>query len=348
MAIDKEGNVYTWGYNQNGQLGDGTRISNSIPTKIKLTNITKIATKNNTSAAIDGDGNLYTWGYNYYGQQGITTDNVYTPRKVSILEKIIDVAVENNTIIVLDQNGEVLASGYNTYGNLGNNTTQTRKSFDKVIEKYETITTGEGEEETTTTTPVYLSGIKSIEAGNEYAVAIKEDGTAISWGYNGYSQSSNGTTTNNLLPVDLKYGKDKENIDKIINVSAGEGTIVVVREDGKVWTIGKNYSGQLGNSSAVNSNEFVCISKPVLLFEETPIRIKGIGQNKNAKVNMSQGFNLLYTTIEDTDLTYQIKNEKIATVEETTGKITAVKKGKTAVTVTDKNQEKQHQQMYMY
>ena len=29
MAIDKEGNVYTWGYNQNGQLGDGTRISNS-------------------------------------------------------------------------------------------------------------------------------------------------------------------------------------------------------------------------------------------------------------------------------------------------------------------------------
>ncbi len=94
MAIDKEGNVYTWGYNQNGQLGDGTRISNSIPTKIKLTNITKIATKNNTSAAIDGDGNLYTWGYNYYGQQGITTDNVYTPRKVSILEKIIDVAVK--------------------------------------------------------------------------------------------------------------------------------------------------------------------------------------------------------------------------------------------------------------
>ena len=336
MAIDKEGNVYTWGYNQNGQLGDGTRISNSIPTKIKLTNITKIATKNNTSAAIDGDGNLYTWGYNSYGQQGISIDNIYTPRKVPTLEQIIDIAVENNTIIVLDKKGEVLSSGYNTYGNLGNNTTQTRKSFDKVIEKYETITTGEGEEETTTTTPVYLSGIKSIEAGNEYAVAIKEDGTAISWGYNGYSQSSNGTTTNNLLPVDLKYGKDKENIDKIINVSAGEGTIVVVREDGKVWTIGKNYSGQLGNSSAVNSNEFVCISKPVLLFEETPIRIKGIGQNKNAKVNMSQGFNLLYTTIEDTDLTYQIKNEKIATVEETTGKITAVKKGKTAVTVTDK------------
>ena len=336
MAIDKEGNVYTWGYNQNGQLGDGTRISNSIPTKIKLTNITKIATKNNTSAAIDGDGNLYTWGYNSYGQQGISIDNIYTPRKVPTLEQIIDIAVENNTIIVLDKKGEVLSSGYNTYGNLGNNATQTRKSFDKVIEKYETITTGEGEEETTTTTPVYLSGIKSIEAGNEYAVAIKEDGTAISWGYNGYSQSSNGTTTNNLLPVDLKYGKDKENIDKIINVSAGEGTIVVTREDGKVWTIGKNYSGQLGNSSAVNSNEFVCISKPVLLFEETPIRIKGIGQSKNAKVNMSQGFNLLYTTIEDTDLTYQIKNEKIATVEETTGKITAVKKGKTAVTVTDK------------
>lgn len=89
----------------------------------------------------------------------------------------------------------------------------------------------------------------------------------------------------------------------------------------------KNYSGQLGNSSAVNSNEFVCISKPVLLFEETPIRIKGIGQSKNAKVNMSQGFNLLYTTIEDTDLTYQIKM-KNSNSRRNNRKITAVKKEK--------------------
>ncbi len=45
MAIDKEGNVYTWGYNQNGQLGDGTRISNSIPTKNKTNKYNKNSNK---------------------------------------------------------------------------------------------------------------------------------------------------------------------------------------------------------------------------------------------------------------------------------------------------------------
>lgn len=48
------------------------------------------------------------------------TNNRYSSRKQ-----------HNNSI---RQKGEVLSSGYNTYGNLGNNATQTRKSFDKVIE----------------------------------------------------------------------------------------------------------------------------------------------------------------------------------------------------------------------
>ena len=119
-------------------------------------------------------------------------------------------------------------------------------------------------------------------------------------------------------------------------VSPWNNTTVVAREDGKVWTIGKNNYGQLGDSSVSNKKEFVCISKPILLFEETPIRIKGIGNTKNAQVNMSQGFNLLYNKVDNTDFTYEIKNTKVATVDKTTGKITSVKKGKTSLTVTDK------------
>ena len=141
---------------------------------------------------------------------------------------------------------------------------------------------------------------------------------------------TSGTTTNNLLPVTLKYSQDKDQIDKIISVSAGNNTTVVAREDGKVWTIGQNNYGQLGDSSVSNKKEFVCKSKPILLFEETPIRIKGIGNTKNAQVNMSQGFNLLYNKVDNTDFTYEIKNTKVATVDKTTGKITSVKKGKTS------------------
>ena len=333
MALGKDGSVYTWGYNGNGQLGNGTTISNSIPSKIRLTNITKIEAGEQTSTAIDGDGNLYAWGYNGYGQLGNgTTTNIYLPRKVLSLDNIVDVAVENGTIVAVNKQGEVYASGYNGYGNLGNNTTQDSTKFEKVIEKIDTTTT----DTETTETPTYLTGVKSVTAGLNYVIATKEDGTAITWGINSYAQSSNGTTTNNLLPVALKYSQDQDKIDKIISISAGDGTTVVAREDGKVWTIGKNNYGQLGDSSVSSKKEFVCISKPILLFEETPIRIKGIGNTKNAQVNMSQGFNLLYNKVDNTDFTYEIKNTKVATVDKTTGKITSVKKGKTSLTVTDK------------
>ena len=337
MAVTEDGSVYTWGYNGNGQLGNGTSTSNAVPIKIRLKNIIKIATKNQTSTAIDGDGNLYAWGYNGYGQLGNeTTSNVYLPRAVLSLSNIVDVAVENNTIIAVDKNGNVLSSGYNGYGNLGNNTKTTRYKFEKVIDHIDTITTGEGDNATTTEDPKYLTDVKSIEAGNNYAIAIKNDGTAVTWGYNGYGQSANGNTKNNLLPVKLHYGVDKDGIDEIICASAGEGTTVLARADGKVWSIGKNSYGQLGDSSVTNKNEFVCISKPILLFEETPIRIKGIGNSKNAKVNMSQGFNLLYNSVDNSELTFTSRNKSIATVEESTGKITSVKKGKTQISVTDK------------
>ena len=337
MAVTEDGSVYTWGYNGNGQLGNGTSTSNAVPSKIRLKNIIKIATNNQTSTAIDGDGNLYAWGYNGYGQLGNeTTSNVYLPRAVLSLSNIVDVAVENNTIIAVDKNGNVLSSGYNGYGNLGNNTKTTRYKFEKVIDHIDTITTGEGDNTTTTEDPKYLTDVKSIEAGNNYAIAIKNDGTAVTWGYNGYGQSANGNTENNLLPVKLHYGVDKDKIDEIICGSAGEGTTVLARADGKVWSIGKNSYGQLGDSSVTNKNEFVCISKPILLFEETPIRIKGIGNSKNAKVNMSQGFNLLYNSVDNSELTFTSRNKSIATVEESTGKITSVKKGKTQISVTDK------------
>ena len=58
----------------------------------------------------------------------------------------------------------------------------------------------------------------------------------------------------------------------------------MARADGKVWSIGKNSYGQLGDSSVTNKNEFVCISKPILLFEETPIRKKELEIAKMQKL----------------------------------------------------------------
>ena len=326
MALTKDGKLYTWGYNGNGQLGNGTTSGTATPIKIKLDGIIKIAGKNQTSTAVTADGKLYTWGYNGYGQLGNgNTSNLYVPTEVMELENIVDVAVENNTIIALDSKGQVYSSGYNGYGNLGNNTTNGRNKFGKVIESIE--------EETKE--PTYLSNVKQIEAGNETTIAIKKDGTAVAWGYNGYGQLSNGNTTNALLATELKYNKDGDKVDEIIDVAVSNEGTTIVRKDGKVWTVGKNNLGQVGDGSITNRTEYTCISKSRISFDKSPIRIKGIGKTEDISAKMIAGFNLLYNSVDNQKFEFSIKNSNIAQIGKNTGKVTSVKKGKTQATVTD-------------
>ncbi|MBM7835635.1 alpha-tubulin suppressor-like RCC1 family protein, partial [Clostridium sardiniense] len=68
-AIDSEGNLYTWGKNGKGQLGDGTRTGRNSPVKIngkgeigENTKIIASSMGDNNGSAIDSEGNLYTWG----------------------------------------------------------------------------------------------------------------------------------------------------------------------------------------------------------------------------------------------------------------------------------------------
>ena len=290
MALTKTGSLYTWGYNDYGQLGIGNTASVSKPTKVKVKGIIKIAGRNQTSSAVDGDGNLYTWGYNGYGQLGTgDTANLVIPTRVVNLDNIIDVTVEDNTIIAISKDGYVYSSGYNGYGNLGNGNTNTRYTFEKVAKGFNEVITGEGESQVITNEPIYLDNIRHIEAGINNAVAVDKEGKAYNIGYNGYAQNGSGENTSDLVARKITYKKAGEEIDEIFDVASSEGTITIARNDGKVWTIGKSNYGQMGDGSASNKKEFVCISNAKIVFEESPIRIKGIGVQKDVKANMFQG-----------------------------------------------------------
>ncbi|MCX8668166.1 RCC1 domain-containing protein, partial [Bifidobacterium sp. B3998] len=89
-AIGSDGNLYTWGYNFNGQLGDGTTSSRSTPTLIQKPAgasdgfaWTQVSLGNSHSSAFGSDGQLYTWGWNQYGQLGDGTQvDKRTPTQV--------------------------------------------------------------------------------------------------------------------------------------------------------------------------------------------------------------------------------------------------------------------------
>ena len=86
VAIDSEGNLWTWGYNGNGQLGNGKQGSDPINITEQEENpiygktIEQVSATHTYSAAIDSTGDLWMWGDNSKGQLGNgTTTNSSTP-----------------------------------------------------------------------------------------------------------------------------------------------------------------------------------------------------------------------------------------------------------------------------
>ncbi|MDD3654714.1 MAG: fibronectin type III domain-containing protein, partial [Desulfotomaculaceae bacterium] len=71
LALDQDGNVYTWGKNLNGQLGTGKTNISLTPVKVAgLTEITAIGGGTESSMAFRNMQKVYVWGNNDYGQLG--------------------------------------------------------------------------------------------------------------------------------------------------------------------------------------------------------------------------------------------------------------------------------------
>src|SRR5437773_924820 len=74
--------VRAWGYNANGELGDGTATNRYAPVQVSgLTGVTAIAGGYNHSLAILSDGTVWAWGSNALGQLG---DGTITNRSIPV------------------------------------------------------------------------------------------------------------------------------------------------------------------------------------------------------------------------------------------------------------------------
>ncbi len=90
LALTADGHVYAWGYNNYGQLGNGSTANATTPVEVEgpggtgtLSNIVAISAGGYHSLALTADGHVYAWGYNGYGQLGNgSTTNATTPVEV--------------------------------------------------------------------------------------------------------------------------------------------------------------------------------------------------------------------------------------------------------------------------
>ena len=273
IALASDGTVYTWGFNQYGQLGDNTTTNSRSPIAVQVAGtplagktIVQIAAGADHSLALDSGGALYAWGSNAYGQLGNgTTTNSSVPVAVKIAgtplagKTIVQIAAGANHNMVLTSDGEVYIWGWNYHGQLGNNT----KTNSNTIVAVQTIGT-----------PLAGKKIVKIAAGQGHSLALTDDGMVYAWGRNDTGQLGNNATTDAMLPVAVTVTGTPMSNKTIVEIASGARHSLAIDSSGKVYAWGHNGSGQLGNNSTVNALTPVAVQAPA---DKNIIQVSGSG-----------------------------------------------------------------------
>lgn len=250
IALTSDGSVYTWGSNEQMQLGFAdTSVERGKPQKVEnLSNIAAVAAGYYFSAALSQNGTVYTWG------GGIQS----SPTAVSGLQNIVAIDAGQSEILALGQSGDVWQ------WNLGGTPDRVQGLSDiaaisaggshyLALTFYGDVYVWGGNwngqlgigSTTDSTAPVKLDlqNIIGIAAGQAHSLAVAFDGTVYAWGQNSYGELGDGTTKNSNVPVQVK------SIKNAVQVSAGNGTSMARTKDGKFYTWGYGEYGQLGRGN---------------------------------------------------------------------------------------------------
>ncbi|XP_008442150.1 ultraviolet-B receptor UVR8 isoform X2 [Cucumis melo] len=119
LAVTMEGEVQSWGRNQNGQLGLGTTEDSLVPQKIQAFEgipIKMVAAGAEHTAAVTEDGELFGWGWGRYGNLGLGDRNDrLVPQKVSS----VDISGGWRHTMALTTDGKLYGWGWNKFGQVG-------------------------------------------------------------------------------------------------------------------------------------------------------------------------------------------------------------------------------------
>lgn len=229
VAIEEStNNLYTWGYNGYGGLGDNTVVNKSSPVLIASgTKWIDADAGYHFTVGMDQYFQVWTWGYNSSGALGLgDATNRSTPNLVTSISpnSFYKVIAHYRGVFLLAFNGSAWCWGYNGYGQLGDNTT------------------------TSKSTPVSVVGNHSfvdLYAGVYTIYGLKENGELWAWGYNYWGNFGNGNLSLRSSPVIAAFGH------KFKKITAGYYHIIGTKADGSVWAWGRNDYGQLGTGDII-------------------------------------------------------------------------------------------------
>ncbi|MGI6332487.1 MAG: S-layer homology domain-containing protein [Zhaonellaceae bacterium] len=205
--ITEANEVWAWGSNYHGQIGDGTKDDKTVPTKIGSDGWTAVAAGGSRTLAIKGDGSLWLWGDDGSGMEKTI------PSQIGKDKDWATVTAGPFHIFALKKNGSLWI--WNS-SQLDDGTprvpTQIGEDYDWIL----------------------------AAAGESHFAALKEDGSLWTWGSNYDGQLGDGTKENKVVPTMLDGDKDW------VAVATGSNHTLAIKSDGSLWSWGNNFNGQLG------------------------------------------------------------------------------------------------------
>ena len=249
VGLSNSGQIYAWGLNDYGQLGDGTTANKSIPTLISFPageTIKDVVAGQYHTFAVTTNGRVYAWGRNDYGQLGDgTKTNRSTPTLISFTnlnelndgETIRNVVADQEHSFAVTNTGRVYSWGRNNSGQLGDNTLVDNSNPTLIL-----FPAGET--------------MRNVAAGLGHSLAVTTTGQVFAWGRNAVGQLGDGTTTDRPTPTLISFPGINEfnNGETIRDVVAGNDYSHAVTTTGRVYSWGSNFNGKLGDGTTTNKS----------------------------------------------------------------------------------------------
>lgn len=237
LVIASDGSVWSWGYNEYGQLGYETTTS-ANPTPRRVTglpddaNAVAVAATEINSYALMDNGTIYSWGSNEWGQLGRSAEEgeEHVPGPVAIdgvpIEDFTAVfGGDGYSVSAFRENGSMWSWGHNTYGQVGAETTDFFTAMPTLAEQS-------------------LAGVQHLEHGFRHVLAWA-DGSIWVWGDGTSGKHGTGTPYDSSrlpvqVPIDTPVGVAP------VSMAAGANHSLAAFDNGSLFSWGVTSSGVLG------------------------------------------------------------------------------------------------------
>jgi alpha-tubulin suppressor-like RCC1 family protein len=224
--VASSGRVECWGYNRDGELGDGTTTSSDVPVQVQgLNNAVEVAAGDGDSCAVLSSGRVACWGDKSNGElgDGSREGKSEVPIEVHGITNAIQVANGSQYACALLSSGHVDCWG------------------DEVLENI-------GSERRTPVEVPGIEGATQIAVGSAHGCARLSSGHVECWGENDYGQLGNASTGASSSAVAV------QSISTATQIAAGGDHSCALLASGHVSCWGDNSAGDLGDGTKRQSD----------------------------------------------------------------------------------------------